>query len=348
MRPPFASRRALRTGVPVLCVLSASLLFAGSSPPTPPSAETERHLEVTASPSELAVGDTAIVTARAFDVLGRRVSRARVEYSSAAPSLLALTRDPVTGAVLAIARGTGSGTTAGVAVVGTWTLSSGDAVTDSALVRITGGAVGPQPIPCTCPPADSLPVPEEPAPRPDPEPEPPASVVYAGQLLDARSYGRYAGAVTELEETITLGDQGDHLPQPMAPMQAILAFDLSGIPSGADILEARLVVTAGQVIGDPTALGPVRVDRVGSLTLWSGGTGGRFAADSLPKDVPVAIDVTGYVQSAIADGASSIRLRLRFERDTDADGRTDQVNLWPPGPLLVTLGGGVAADVRGR
>lgn len=116
--------------------------------------------------------------------------------------------------------------------------------------------------------------------------------------------------------------------------RGFLRFDLSALPAGAEIVEARVHIGQENVVGAPfTTMGAVIVDHV---NMGAGFSIADFGAVPLTFGIGVlsssstlgarVVDVTDAVEADIAAGRTRSDFRLRFGVGTDADGVQDYVD----------------------
>jgi hypothetical protein len=130
---------------------------------------------------------------------------------------------------------------------------------------------------------------------------------------------------------------GDDETGGLAPLQAVVVFSLADIPDGATIESATLPVTmdpAG-VFGDPYSLGALHMERATDVSMNLGAVlpgALQLAATQTPS---VTADLRSMLQAAVNAGDAYLILRIRFERNGNGNGETDQLEL-AVGELAVT------------
>ncbi len=118
---------------------------------------------------------------------------------------------------------------------------------------------------------------------------------------------------------------------------AFLSFDISGIPAGATIGEAKLDLSAHDIVGNPFGdLGVFHVRDVQYGTTLEWGDAGVTGTDLWPLGAPpVGLrDVTAAVQGRLDEGRTRFQLKLIFTLGTDSDGVADVIRFNSAGVAL--------------
>jgi hypothetical protein len=158
-------------------------------------------------------------------------------------------------------------------------------------------------------------------PSPEPPPASEISIPNAGDSTEGHTPIGFAGIGSGLIA-------GDNLNARFPDGDGLQVFLTFPLPKGVNTSAASLHSDFLQIRGTPFEdLGALTVQRVEYTDfgpqLFNLASSGDSLVCTIKGGATVTCDVTQAVQAAVADGASSVQFRLRFEQAADNDGQPD-------------------------
>jgi hypothetical protein len=171
----------------------------------------------------------------------------------------------------------------------------------------------------------SGPVPDTPTPTPTPTP---SSMTLPYRTNESGWVTQSGGVGTGSTRPPQAGDFNNN-----AIVRGFLSFDLTGLPSDANVQSASLTIPGINQLGAPfPSFGTLTFEALWYGTSLAPAAYGRSAYTVLHQtnqEPSYPIEVTAGVEEAVSQGYSRFQIRFRFDQGTDNDGSADEYIVRP-------------------